>query len=516
MLDPIKFESEIKIENFPLEWVPKIELYYPDLPQYPITYIHLIHKTKRVYGFISSTSCEVQGDSCLLKILFLSNCNIDKDSELKSIVKKEIEERLGFSHKISVSDIISYCKGNKQYITFFKDLWTYVSKCFGDQIPYGKFYEEMYSMVRFVSAWQPKTGRQSEMRMLYNFMSIFGEEIQIEGKWDFLHFFLIPNYQDAKSKNYELFPKFKSLFGSITKMWNLFYTNKQNVQGITIHSMDKSWPQDKDTFMAKVTDPLYQKGKLTKAEVQDIDRLVDAFNRHSWRAAFYIWSLMTIYDKDYYTWDKAFFNEFYVSKKSGVGMSPKVVACFLQQGFTNDEIIPIDIWIESFYEMALGIGSKQEFFESFDKLGKIERLIWLTAQAKKTNMKVFFDMLWCLRYGVTGNSELRGPNPIGCYECVLRSTCPSFDKIKDSSVLILEVEESKVTRAVEEQAENKDCRFICLTKDSVPKKIFEKRGRKWVLIDEFSGYLLTTQKIKNKKDVMTVDKMIESLPNFFE
>ena len=86
MLEPIKFETEIKIEKFPLEWVPKIELYYPDLPQYPITYINILHKSRRVYGFISSISCEIQADSCLLKCIFLSNFNIDKDDELKKIL----------------------------------------------------------------------------------------------------------------------------------------------------------------------------------------------------------------------------------------------------------------------------------------------------------------------------------------------------------------------------------------------------------------------------------------------
>ena len=28
-----KYEIEIQLENIPIQWLPKIEIYYPDLPQ---------------------------------------------------------------------------------------------------------------------------------------------------------------------------------------------------------------------------------------------------------------------------------------------------------------------------------------------------------------------------------------------------------------------------------------------------------------------------------------------------
>ena len=96
-------------------------------------------------------------------------------------------------------------------MSFFDELWRYVSQSYGRYLPYGRFYEEIFSIVRFVSAWQPKTGRQSEMRMLYNFLSIFGEEIPVRGKWDYLQFFLIPSYVDTVDRNFSEFPKFDIL-----------------------------------------------------------------------------------------------------------------------------------------------------------------------------------------------------------------------------------------------------------------------------------------------------------------
>lgn len=516
MLTPIKYDNKVQIKGVPIQWIPKLELYYPDLPQFPISYIHILCKNERIYGFIASHSIKIADSrTCNIELLFLSNFDLETNSEIKKIVIDEIEERIGYKDKVGINEIIGCCNDNKDYIAFFKELWKYISKTFGEYIPYGKFYEEIYSIVRFVSAWQPKTGRQSEMRMLYNFLSIFGEEVKVEGDWKHLEFFLLPTYKDVKEVNLSLFPKFKSLHKSMNKIWDIFFSNSYDLDGMKIRYMDKSWPQKKDEFMKKVTHPIYKSGKINLKERQDIDRLVDAFNRHSWRAAFFIWSIMSIQEKDYLEWDKEFFDKFYLIKKLGVGISPKVIACFLQQGFKNEEAIPIDIWVESFYELSLGIESKEEFFNSFSKRGKLERAIWLSSQANKTNIKTFFDLMWCTRYGVTGNRELRGPNPISCYECKLISKCPSYNKIKDKKVYLSE--EGKIeNHTLFSSALNEGCLFVCQTKDAVPKKVFEYTGRKWILVDEFSGYLLTNQKthLPNNK-TYKVDDIIMSLPNLF-
>ena len=58
-----------------------------------------------------------------------------------------------------------------------------------------------------------------------------------------------------------------------------------------------------------------------------IELLIDAFNRFSWRACFFIWSIMTIMNTDYNLWNKVFFEKFY---NAGIkGCSEKVVACFI-------------------------------------------------------------------------------------------------------------------------------------------------------------------------------------------
>ena len=516
VLEELKYECKIKLTGIPIQWLSKFELYYPDLPQFPIVYVHTIKNGTRIYGFPLSLSSEIVDDkTCNMEYVFISNVNAESDQRLKTVIKKELEERFGLSDKVGLNDVLSSCKGNKANEAFFRDLWTYVSKMSGDYVPYGKFYEEVYSIIRFVSAWQPKTGRQSEMRMLYNFLSIFGERIEIRGKWDYLEFYLLPTY-DEISGSFNDFPKFKSLMAAIKKVWNTSFTESQSYGGKRFMFMPNSWPQDKDTFINEVTRPMLRSGKIDIHDQFNIERLVDAFNRHSWRAAFFIWSIMTGITNDYRSWDKALFEEFYLNKK-GVGASPKVVACFLQQGFKNYQVIPVDTWIQSFYEFALGIDSMKAFFASFSNLGKLERIIWMVSQMKKTNMAEFFDTLWCIRYGVTGNSELRGPNPIGCYECKLKQSCPGYSTIKNTDVMLVECNGRKPPMMdLFKKAEVQKCVFICLTEDFVPKKAFSKRGRDWKLIDEFSGYILKDQRMPKKYagNSVKVDEFIKSLPEF--
>ena len=156
----------------------------------------------------------------------------------------------------------------------------------------------------------------------------------------------------------------------------------------------------------------YTSGKLTEEDKYYAEMLVDAFNRHPWRAAYFISAFLTIEYSDYKTWNKQFFKDFYESGSKLKGYSEKVIACFLQQGFGNEEVIPIDTWIETFYQFPLGITSRSQFYDDFLMLGKLERVIWLASQSNKTNMKNFFDILWCQRYGTIGNGELRGVNPL--------------------------------------------------------------------------------------------------------
>lgn len=496
-------EVEITLKDVPIQWIPKIELYYPDLPQFPIMYIHITVENKRLIACPVSVSYEI-GKTKFCNATFHILTNHEPNDITINILKQELEQRIGLSDKISLTSIIDCCDGNDSYINLLQDLWTYIQESYGDYIPFGKYYEEIYSIPRFVAAWQPKTGRQSEMRMLYNFMSSFGEEAKLPEAWSHLEFYVIPNYDDVLNKSYSVFPKYEELYNCMKKVFSHCFTIDIELQATIFKTLPKAWPQNKDDFIKDVSTPLFKKGIITQDEKKILEKLVDAFNRHGWRAAFFISAFLTIETKDYMKWDKQFFKDFYAKGSKLKGYSEKVIACFLQQGFGNKEVIPIDTWIDTFQRFPLGIDKRKIFYNSFNSLGLLERVIWLASQANKTNMKNFFDILWCQRYGTIGNKKIRGTNPIACFLCKLRKNCIGYDKSQNLLIRICRKFPEKIYSNVS---------FVCLLEGDVPKKIYGHNKKGWFLQDEFSGYMLSP---KNTLPQNLIDQKIITLSDLID
>ena len=504
--------NEITINDVPVQWIPKIELYYPDLPQFPIMYIHFKYREKRIVACPVAVSYSFHSGFCDATFMVLCNYCAKNDVHISSLLHNEISERIGIKDKIDLSTVLNSCHGNQKYEDLFRDLWTYIKKSYGSFIPYGRFYEEVYSIPRFVAAWQPKTGRQSEMRMLYNFMSAFGEEVTFPPEWEHLEYYIIPTYDDVLHKDYSEFPIFHKLYHAMKILFKEYFTVTRNIAGHDFKVMAKAWKQNKDDFINKVSNPLLKDGIFTSEDKFYSEQLVDAFNRHAWRAAYFISAFMNIENSDYHTWSKDFFKTFYENGSFLKGYSEKVIACFLQQGFGNSEVIPIDTWIETFYQFPLGITSKSEFYDSFDNLGKIERVIWLSSQSNKTNMRDFFDILWCQRYGVIGNSELRGVNPIACCGCKLNSSCVGLSKIYNEKIYLKNDISLEEVCELDQDIQN-NILFVCSLENNVPKKVYKRKDHSWSLNDEFSGYLMTE---KDKLNKSLIDKEIITVLDFIK
>ena len=521
-MDNIKYSSKILIHDVFIKWLPKIELFYPDLPGFPIMYVHVLNEQGHVYGFpVAMNVVRYNSEElCDVEFVFLCNKDLDQNNNYKALVQQELENRIGLKQAISREDIINACQDEK-YKPFLGNLFDICSNLYGSRLPYGHFFEEIYSIVRYVAAFLPKTGRQSEMRMLYNFLSAFGEKIQINiPHWSFLEFYVLPTYNEVLNRQVSSFPKFSALLGSISKLWQLEFTQTVTVDDVAFHGLSRAWPVNEIDFRNQKLIPLANNpaNNFSMDDVYQIERLVDAFNRHGWRASYFIWSICTMYDYDYTRWTKEFFENFYSCASEIKGCSEKVVACFLQQGFANKEIIPIDTWIKTFYEFALGIPDPAGLFNSFRDLGKIERLIWLTSQANKTNIREYMELLWCQRFGTNNNEQLRGINPLACYECKLHSCCCGYELIEGKNLLIV-TNRSELSEDIKQKALEHSCAFICFLDNNVPKQIYKqikkRRTIDYLLTDSFSGRLLNTRhQIHPSQEVMTVRDFLALLPLF--
>jgi hypothetical protein len=125
---------------------------------------------------------------------------------------------------------------------------------------------------------------------------------------------------------------------------------------------------------------------------------------------------------------------------AGTYRMPKVIAIYAQQCFGNRDGMPVDTWIETFLRWPLAVYPQTRtrtpmtaVFAHAHGLGKVERLLWVTSQARKVHSSACDDAVWCLKYG-SPNDTPRGANPLACNICSVRECCPAFAAIRDRLV----------------------------------------------------------------------------------
>jgi transcriptional regulator of aromatic amino acid metabolism len=204
------------------------------------------------------------------------------------------------------------------------------------------------------------------------------------------------------------------------------------------------------------------------------------------------------------------FEEFYLEDFRGPHV--KVIACYIQQAF-NMEAIPIDTWVECFIHHPLGHDTlthknlspkgQRAFYNAFDNVAKLERIIWIVSQQNKTNKTELLNAMWCTRFGVQDNENIRGANPISCYKCSLRKSCPGFSIIRDESVYICSTLPNEC-----------DATFIVETNEDVPSSVHIRRQRqkKYERVDVHTCQSLTAQEKINLSGKVSVDDLINDLP----
>jgi len=479
LLDQLRHLNKITLPSIPVQWIPLLELYDPELPQFPAKYVHLVIDGARVFGFpVYLNYAEPKEGWIVPEIVFLSNVEIEKDG-YQDAVATELSERFGIAQKIDLDTLKGCCNSNTGYANFVEDLWKrHVTGMYGDYIPYGRFYDEAYSLPRFTSALASPGGAKTERIMLYNFLTDFGEKVAISGQWSFLDFFLLPTYEEIRKRNFADFPRLKKLMLACDEFGRKFFRSTTKIGRFTLKHASSGLPQNDEGYR-KLTSKNFQ------AEHKDtLDRLLDGFNRFPLRAFAMIATLCNIWvANDFKQWNRKEFHQAYAATGMA-GFSKKATATFLQQGFGNPDAVPIDTWVTAFYKTSLNIADDIEFLNAFTEIGKFERLIWLSSQARKMNAQPFRDCLWCIKFGTPMANVTRGPNPLSCGECDLRSECPGYSSIKQERVAL--------RHDLEEPNRNDHigCRFAIGTENGKPKSVYRRKKYSWKLVDEFSGYVL--------------------------
>ena len=447
--ESLSYRYTFEIEGVPDRWTPLIHLYDPDLPLFPIYYFHAVpekEKTRRpesrnrVYGYVESVFHET-GDILQVRVVTNKDLNDNRNTRFRDAAEEEVRQRIGARDAVTVDEIRNaFTSLSSKTEKVIEEIWDRVIKNpYGNRLPFGRLWDEVLGLARFVASWNSPSGRKGELIQTHYFASRFGEKIQISSNLPQVDFYLLPTVQEIFDDSDPLgdFEKFGNLVTFVRKFTSR-YCSPLDVDGLKLTRFNKPVNGKFDSSIIK---SLFEALRLPRAEHRAAMECFNAFDKGPQRTLIYI---MLLNDLRFGKLDPASISSkqmgsIYTGMK-GTYHSPKAIAIYSQQCFANKEAMPVDTWIQTFMKWPLSVypakrGEHIDYIFSAGKnLGELERLLWYTSQARKVHSSACDDALWCMKYN--SESSPRGPNPLSCNICYrsIRDVCPAYEKIKKNKV----------------------------------------------------------------------------------
>ncbi|WP_156168482.1 hypothetical protein [Methanoculleus sediminis] len=481
-----------KFNDFPERWLPLISLYDPDLPLFPIYYFHVLSptvtgrpgETDRVFGYVEKIN--IFADNRVdVTVVLNKNLQNNRNTEYIEIVESEIRERFGLNNPVKREDLQGVFAGKlpaQRTLTettsanlpedVLNYLWDVtVSNSYGGQLPFGRLWDPVFGLVRWVASWNSPSGRKSELIQTHYFLSRFGVRINTGDGYPKIDFFLLPTYEELRDSSNPLtwFPEFSKLV-NVTKAIHDNYCEDIDVREMKFSKFNApfkkaSAKKGENGWTAEKLKTILMGNVIPTGDQKAAIECFNAFDKGPQRPLIL---LMMLGDLRNDRWNPEELDSdmcgriYQMSKSQEITMqSPKVIALYSQQCFGNADTFPIDTWMDTLLRWPLAVwpkkGSKHQyitFFKTTRNLGKVERLLWVVCQAKKVHSSVCGDILWCIKYGsqdadqnaLNGDQETegnntskkkpRGANPLACKICKqdLRDICPAYNGIKDRKI----------------------------------------------------------------------------------
>ncbi|MGY2340225.1 hypothetical protein ACW9HW_13450 [Pseudomonas sp. SDO5532_S415] len=454
---------DFEVKGFPAEWLPLTHLYDPDLPLFPILYFHELDpllkdgqrpgERDRIFGYVYSVSLIRPGNTIRVTLATNKNLSDSSNKHFIAVAENAASSRLGLDDPVTQGDISRAFVANGSLNSanqVIYELWQQVvTSSFGGKLPFGKCWDPVFGLARFIASWNSDGGRKGELIQLHSYAAAFGQKISV-GNGIHADFYLLPTWCEFINTNNPLaiFPRYASLVGAngAAAFFANNYTRKINVGGFSYSRFELLKAKQKIGLQFKNLNTSVLVSMMNLAPKNDDIRKslfenYNAFNRGPQRA---VLSLLMHYDLRNSQWSPEKLTQQdcvaqYTCLKSSY-QSPKVMQLYAQQCFGAETVLPIDNWIEVFLKTPLAMSAaKNKFhgvvFSSSLIWGKVERLIWMAVQSRKVHASVAENILWCVRYGGP-NKKMRSANPLGCKVCDqhIRDVCPAYAKIKNSLV----------------------------------------------------------------------------------
>lgn len=434
---------DFSISPFPAEWLPLLYLYDPDLPLFPLLYFHELDPTiqngirpgrsDRIFGYVHHVNLD--NETLHVSLAINKDLSLQQNAHFKSVAEDAAKERLGLGSPVQLLDIQNAFSGQlANSNNVLKELWyQVVDGSFGKGLPFGKIWDPVLGLARFVASWNSDGGRKGELIQTHSFVRDFGVPIPTGGG---LHadFYLLPTWNELcdTSNPLNLFENYRDLLAAATEFVEKFCD--QVDLGVSKFS---SFSRAKAELSGRLdTNATLKLIASINQHPEELFNNYSAFNRGPQRS---IISLMMLYDLRNKHWSPENLTQsecaaMYPSLK-GTYQSPKVIQLYSQQCFGAEVALPIDNWVETFLNWPLRFiptsnsNWYEDLFNACSKWGRVERLIWLASQARKVHSSVCANILWCIRFGGP-DKEMRGANPLACKLCSTnirdKQICPAF------------------------------------------------------------------------------------------
>ncbi len=450
--ESLSFRHTFQLTNFPERWLPLIHLYDADLPLFPIYYFHAISNqlpagqrpnfTDRVYGYVEKLN-SLGGRVVEIHLVTNKDLSLVTNNHYRLIAESEIKERLGINNPVTIADVSNAFQAPLDYANpVLSELWNrVVSDTYDNMLPFGRLWDEVLGLTRFVASWNSPGGRKGELIQTHYFASKYGERIQNGGGIPHIDFYLLPTIGELlnQSNPLNLFPKYSEL----VTVANLFQQNNCSLITVGNISLSKFTNSQGGTLNTAKILSLLNRAYIPSYLRSSATECFNTFDKGPQRTVIFFLMLSDIRSGrlNPSTLSNTTLGSMYVGLERTY-QSPKVIHIYAQQSFGNPAAMPIDIWMETFFQWPLNIYKnfprqtrEQDVISSSTNLGKVERLLWVSAQARKVHSSACNDAIWCTKYA--SNSKPRGANPFACRICLtsIRSVCPAYADIRQRQVV---------------------------------------------------------------------------------
>lgn len=449
--ESLSFRHTIHLQEVPHRWLPLIHLYDADLPLFPIYYFHVLQDgladgarplvDQRAFGYVEHIRVCPDG-GIDVGIVVNKNLSLPSSGHFSGPVEREIRERFGIQNPVRLADVATaFHPPLDRANPLLAEMWhRVVANAYGNLLPFGRLWDEILGLARFVASWNAPAGRKSELIQTHYFATRFGERVHAAAGIPQVDFHLFPTARELLDRANPLtdFPRMADLL-RVADLLTQHHGDHVDVGGLRL---TRFLNPVRGRFNSEALFSILHGPNIPPSLRPAAVECFNTFDKGPQRTVIY---LMMLHDLRHGLLQPGGLTAAQCgSIYDGLGatyQSPKVIEIYAQQCFGNAQAMPIDTWIDTFLKWPLcvyPIGRTQEpyteVFRQATGLGKVERLLWVTGQARKVHSSACDDAVWCVKYG-SGEGP-RGANPMACNICLeaIRACCPAFAAIRDLTV----------------------------------------------------------------------------------